>query len=94
MTSPRAFRRRVELTAGPVLVMMSRLPRVVPFLVVLMLLVGGLLLSGPVGAALLALLALLLGLLLFLAWPALPQQDRLLRLAVVLLVLGSAARAL
>jgi hypothetical protein len=94
VTSPTPFRRRVELTAGPMLVMLARLPRVVPFLVVLGLLVGGLLLSGPVGAALLALLALLLGLLLFLAWPALPQQARLVRLAVVLLVLFSAVRAL
>lgn len=85
------FRRRVELTAGPAVVLVSRLPRFVPFLVVLGLLVGGLLLSGPLSAALLLLLALVMAALLFLAWPALPQQGRVLRAAVVVLVTADAA---
>ena len=44
MSSP--FRRRVELQAGPLVVLMAKLPRVVPFLVVLALLVAGLLIQG------------------------------------------------
>lgn len=84
------FRRRVELRAGPALVLASRLPKVVPFLVVGGLLLAGLMTTGGVSAALLLLLAALLGTLLFLAWPALPQQGRLLRLTVVAMVAATA----
>lgn len=92
MASPVTLRRRVELSAGPVIVLLARLPRVVPFLLVLGLLVGGLLAPGILGVALLVVLALLLAALLYLAWPALAPQPRLLRLAVVLLVLVAAVR--
>ena len=51
MSTP--FRRRVELQAGPLVVLMAKLPRVVPFLVVLGLLVAGLLIGGGTGAILL-----------------------------------------
>jgi hypothetical protein len=84
MSTP--FRRRVELQAGPVLVLFSRLPKIVPFAVVLGLLITGLLVGGSVGALLLGVLALLLATLLYLAWPALLPQARYLRLAVVLAV--------
>ena len=91
MTTPLPRRRRVELLVGPALVLIARLPRLVPFVAVLGLLVGGLLLTGPLGAALLAVLALLLGTLLYLTWPALPPQPRALRLGVLLLVVVAAA---
>lgn len=81
-----SWRRRLELRLGPALVLLARLPRVVPFLLVLALLVGGLLLGGPVGGALLLVLTALLALLLLLAWPALPAQGRLLRSAVTVLL--------
>lgn len=84
------LRRRVELRAGPVLVLLGRLPKIVPFAIVLALLVAGLVVEGLAGALLLSVLALLLALLLFLAWPALQPQARGLRLLIVLLV---AARA-
>ena len=64
----------------------GRLPKVVPFLVVAGLLVGGLLAKGAVGAVLLLVLAALLGTLLALAWPALHPGPRALRVAVVLVV--------
>ena len=80
------FRRRVELQAGPLVILLSRLPRAVPFLVVAGLLVGGLLAGGAVGAALLLILAALLGTLLFLSWPALQPAARVLRSAVVALI--------
>lgn len=85
-----SFRRRVELKAGPLVVLLARLPRIVPFAVVLGLLVAGLLVEGTGGAALLAILALLLAVLLFLAWPALQQQARFLRVLIVVLVLARA----
>lgn len=84
------LRRRVELTAGPLVVLLSRLPRIVPFLLVLVLAVAGLLTGGPVGAVLLLVLAALLGVLLYLAWPALPPQARTVRLVMVVLVVGRA----
>ena len=83
-----SFRRSVERKAGPVIVLLARAPRWVPFAVVLGLVVGGLLLTGPVGAVLLVLLLALLGLQLFFAWPVLLPPQRLLRAAVLgLLVL-------
>lgn len=84
MSTP--FRRRVELRAGPLVVLLSRLPKVVPFLVVLGLLVAGLLAQGAAGALLLGVLTLLLAVLLYLAWPALHPQPRMLRLLIVVLV--------
>jgi hypothetical protein len=72
-----------------VLVLLAQLPRVVPFLLVFGLLLGGLLVPGAVGAGLLLLLAALLGWLLFLAWPALAAQHRVLRLGVLLLLVLS-----
>ena len=87
-------RRTLERRLGPWVVLMSRLPRFVPFLVVAALLVAGLALQGAVGALLLLVLAALLGGLLALSWPALAPAARLLRLAVVLLVVGRAVSLL
>ena len=80
MTTPR---RQLEVKLGPVIVLLARLPKIVPFLVVLGLLLGGLLLQGIAGAALLLVLAALLGVLLYLAWPVLPRQSRVVRIGVV-----------
>lgn len=66
--------------------LLHRLPRFVPFLVVLALLVGGLLAGGVLGGVLLLVLAALLGTLLAFGWPALDAQGRLLRSAVLGLV--------
>ena len=71
---------------GPLVVLLGRMPRAIPFLVVAGLLVGGLLAQGVVGCVLLLLLGALLGSLLVLAWPALQPGPRLLRLAVVAVV--------
>lgn len=76
-------RRSFEQRMGPAVVVLSRLPRAVPFLVVAVLLVGGLLAQGVVGGVLLLVLAALLGTLLALSWPALHPGPRALRVAVV-----------
>lgn len=85
MSTP-SFRRRVETAAGPLVVVLARLPRIVPFLVVMALLLAGLFLQGVVGALLLLALTAGLAVLLALAWPALEPGARLLRLAVVALI--------
>jgi hypothetical protein len=81
----------VELQAGPLVILLARLPRFVPFLVVVGLLLGGLLAQGALGAVLLLVLATLLGTLLYLSWPALQPSPRLLRSLVLALLLVRAA---
>lgn len=79
-------RRTLEQRLGPLVVLLSRMPRAVPFLVVAALLVGGLLVQGVVGGVLLLVLASFLATLLALAWPVLQPGPRLLRLSVVSVV--------
>lgn len=84
------FRRRLELKAGPLVVLLHRLPRVVPFLLVAALLLAGLGLKGVAGAVLLLVLAALLAALLVLSWPVLAPPARLLRVATLALLVGAA----
>jgi hypothetical protein len=93
VTSP-SFRRNLELRLGPLVVVLARLPKIVPFALVLALVVAGLIIQGLAGALLLLLVTALLGILLFLAWPALQPPARLVRLAVVVLVLARAVTLL
>ena len=88
-----SLRRSLELKAGPALVVLARAPRWVPFVVVLGCVVGGLLLHGVASAVLLGIVLLLLALQLFFAWPVLLPPQRLLRVAVLaLLVLAAVGR--
>jgi hypothetical protein len=84
-TGVRAAVERASL--GP-LTRITRLPRAVPFLVALGLLVAGLLLGGPVGAVLLGVVVLLVAWLLFLGWPRLTTAERLGRSAVLVLAVA------
>lgn len=83
------FRTAVERRSGPLLVLLSRQPRLLVPLLSLLLLIGGLAL--PPGAAIvcLALLALFLCWLTFLSWPVLVGQARAVRVATVALVLAA-----
>jgi hypothetical protein len=81
-------RTSIERVSAPTLVRLGRLPRMVPFVIMLALIVVGLLIHGPAGFALITLGVLFLVWLLYLAWPALAPVERLMRLAVV--VLGTA----
>jgi hypothetical protein len=83
-------RRALERGSLPLLTWLARLPRAVPFLVLLALLVGGILLGGPLGAVLVGLVALVVAWLLVLAWPALTGVERLGRVAVLLLAVALA----
>jgi hypothetical protein len=80
------FRRRVELRAGPLVVLAGQAPRALVFGGALLLLVGGLLAGGVLGGVLLLALAAALGLLLLMSWPALIPQARALRSGVVALL--------
>ena len=82
-----SFRASVERASLPVLTRLSSLPRIIPFLVVLALLVGGILIPGW-GWVLTALVALILAWMLFLGWPRLTGVERLMRAAVLLLAVA------
>ncbi|NHA68421.1 hypothetical protein EPD83_010205 [Phycicoccus sp. CMS6Z-2] len=80
-----SLRESFERASLPAMTWLSGLPRLVPFLVVLALVVGGVLLPPP-GWLLLVVVVLLLGWILALAWPRLGAVERLMRGAVIALV--------
>lgn len=82
-----SLRESFESASLPALTFLSRLPRVVPFLVVLGLVVAGVLVPGW-GWVLVGLVVLLLLWILLLAWPRLSAPERLMRSAVVALLLA------
>jgi hypothetical protein len=86
-SGPSSRRLRIEQLSAPALVRLSSLPRAVPFVVMLTLIVAGLWVQGIVGFALILAGVLFLGWLLYLGWPALRPPERLMRMSVI--VLGS-----
>lgn len=69
---------------------LSRLPRLVPFLILIALLVSGMLIAGPAGFVLIALDAVFVAWVLYLSWPALSSSERIMRLAVLLVAVALA----
>jgi hypothetical protein len=69
---------------------LSVLPPAVPFLILLVLLVGGVLIGGPFGFALMSLAAFFVGWILYLSWPRLSGPERIMRSAVLLLAVAMA----
>jgi len=84
------MRESIERASLPVLTRLSRLPRVLPFLGMLILLVAGGLVGGPAGFVLTGIAACFVAWLLYLSWPRLTPTERLMRAAVVLLAVGLA----
>lgn len=84
------MRQSVERASRPLLVRLSRLPRVVPFLSMLALLLLGGFVGGPAGFILVGIGALFIAWLLYLSWPRLTSTERVMRAAVVLLAAGLA----
>ncbi len=80
-----SIRTTIERASLPALTRLSRLPRVVPFLSMLILLVVGALVGGIVGFVLMGIAALMVAWLLYLSWPRLTSSERMMRGAVVLL---------
>jgi hypothetical protein len=83
---PSPLRRNVERRSAAPLTWLATRPRWLPFLVVLVLLLGGLFAPAPIAAVLLVVLAVLLAWLTYLAWPKLDPTGRLTRLLVLALV--------
>ena len=69
---------------------LSGLPRLVPFLTLLALLVACVFVGGTVGFVLMALAATFVGWVLYLSWPRLSPSERIMRLAVLLLAVALA----
>ena len=69
---------------------LSRLPKLVPFAVLLTLLGAGLIIHGPAGFLLVGLAALFVAWVLYLSWPVLNGSERIMRLAVLLLAVALA----
>jgi hypothetical protein len=79
------FRSRVEHAAHPALDRLNRLPRLVPFLAALALLVVGILVPRW-GFLATAVVAAIVGFFIYYTWPRLTAPERLMRLAVLALV--------
>ena len=84
MSSPRESFERVSL---PAIAWLNGLPRFLPFLVVLALVVAGILLPSP-GWLLIGIVVLILAWVLALAWPRLRFVEQLMRLAVIGLMIA------
>jgi len=83
-----SFRKALEKRSAPLLVVLSRQPRLLVPLLSLLLLIGGLALPSAVALACLGALALFLAWLTFLSWPVLVGQARAVRVATVALVVA------
>jgi hypothetical protein len=81
------LRESFERASLPAVRYLNGLPRLVPFLVVLALIIAGIFLPPP-GWLLVGVAALLLLWILALAWPRLSVPERLMRLAVVAIVVA------
>jgi hypothetical protein len=78
-----AGRTRLERASAPALVALTRVPRWLVAVLMAVLLVAGLAVEGPVGAALLLVLAAFLGWLLAVSWPVLAGVSKVVRVLVV-----------
>jgi hypothetical protein len=85
---PNTLRHRIDQASLPLMTKLSRLPKLVPFAILLTLLVAGVLIGGPVGFVLMALAALFVAWVLYLSWPLLNGSERLMRSAVLLLAVA------
>ena len=83
-------RPRVEQASATPLVFLTRVPRWLLAVLVAAVLVAGLAVPGPIGAAFLLVLGVFLAWLLVLAWPALQRTGRWIRVGVVVMVLAAA----
>jgi len=83
-------RRRIDRASLPLMTKLSGLPRIVPFLTLLALLVGGVFVGGRIGFALMSLAAGFVAWVLYLSWPRLNPTERIMRLSVLLLAVALA----
>ncbi|MDT7548580.1 MAG: hypothetical protein QOE84_974 [Actinomycetota bacterium] len=84
-----SVRLAVEKRSAPVLVVLSRQPRLAVPLASLLLLIGGFALPAAPGVACLAVLLVFLAWLTYLSWPVLVGQARAVRAATITLVVAA-----
>jgi len=84
------MRSNIERASLPLITRLSGLPRAVPFLLLLVLLVAGVVIAGPVGFVLMGVAAAFVGWILYLSWPRLSGSERIMRSAVLLLAVALA----
>ncbi|HYO17136.1 MAG TPA: DUF6703 family protein [Dermatophilaceae bacterium] len=87
---PNTLRQRIDQASLPLMTKLSQLPRLVPFVLLLTLLIAGVLISGPVGFVLMGAASAFVGWVLYLSWPRLTGSERIMRLAVLLLAVAMA----
>ena len=73
---------------------LSRLPKLLPFAILLILLVAGVLLGGPLGFVLMMVATAFIAWVLYLSWPVLTGSERFMRSAVLLLAVAMAVSVL
>jgi hypothetical protein len=82
------FRASVERASMPTLTWLATLPGWLPSLVMMLLILVGALVGGPVGLVMVAIALAALLWLLYLSWPQLTPPLRLMRIAVLALVVA------
>ena len=81
------LRESIETASLPTVKAISGLPRFVPFLVVLALMIGGIVSKGW-GWILIGIVMVFLAWMLYLGWPRLTSSEKLMRSAILLLTAG------
>ena len=84
------LRKSIEILSTPALLKLNSMPRIIVPLLMLSFLMVGLFVPGPLGGTFILIVGLFVGWLLFLSWPLLASKARLIRLAVVALIIVSA----
>ncbi|MGH3096139.1 MAG: DUF6703 family protein [Streptosporangiales bacterium] len=84
------LRETVERKSATALVLLHRMPRWVPMLVIFGLLTAGLALKGVLGGALIIVLVAILGWLAYISWPTLTRADRTFRSLALIGAVGLA----
>ncbi|WP_132974534.1 DUF6703 family protein [Ornithinimicrobium sufpigmenti] len=87
---PGPMRRRVEQASRPLLERLAKLPVWLPFLLLLVLVLVGGFLGGPVGWVMVVAALLFILWLLYLSWPRLTPVERLMRIAVLVIFVAVA----
>ncbi len=91
---PNTLRQRIDQASLPLMTRLSRLPKLLPFAILLTLLVVGVLIQGPVGFLLMAVATIFIAWVLYLSWPVLGSSERIMRVAVLLLAVVMAISVL
>lgn len=85
---PNTLRHRIDQASLPLMTRLSGLPKLLPFAILLILLVGGVLIGGPLGLVLMSLAVIFVAWVLYLSWPVLSTSERMMRSAVLLLAVA------